>query len=142
MDVEILALCEAATASANRINILGVFNEVLATKEPILTPPYGLAARIRFDKGEEGSKKIQLAIVDSAKGEPVFSVDLTAEIRSNPDELSANLQIAGATPPLSLPHFGEYAIRLVIDGRLAKSIPLNVKKGTQLGPQPQMVTTP
>ena len=139
-----MALCEAANASGNKLNLLGVFNEVLATKEPIQTPPYALATRIRFSKNEEGPKAIQLAIADSARGQPVFTVDVRAEVHSKPDELSANIQIVGTLPPLSLPHFGEYAIQLLIDGRVEKSIPLNVKKiqGSQIGPQPQMVPPP
>lgn len=144
MDVEILALCDAATESGNKINVIGVFNEIRATKEPIQLQPYGLATRIRFEKNEEGPKAIQLAIVASDKKETIFTIDVMAQAHSKPDELSANIQVVGLLPPLSLPHFGEYAIQLLIDGQLAKSIPLNVKQipATQSGPQPQMIRPP
>ena len=125
MDVEILALCDAATAQLDgKLNLLGVFDQIRSLKVPTNPIPCSLATRIRFSKTEEGQKAIRIAIID-ADGKPVFpTLDTNVDVRVPPNESSHAVQVILGIQQLSLPAYGEYAVDLAIDGRVEKSIPL------------------
>jgi hypothetical protein len=122
MDVEVLALCDAATEHAGKLNIIGVFDQINATATPIATPPCCVAARIRFMSLEAGNKSVRVAIVD-ADGRDVLPA-INVAIQVPPNAPSATAQILVQMQQLALPHFGEYAVALAVDGRVEKSIPL------------------
>src|SRR6266705_1127225 len=110
MDVEILALCDAATESGNKINILGIFDEVKGEAEP-LRVHCSIGGRVRFDRAEAGRKQVNLRIRDDA-GTEVFVATSEVEVSVKPNGVVA-MQFAFALPILILPHFGRYAVDLL-----------------------------
>jgi hypothetical protein len=127
MKVEVLTLCDAATVdAAGKLNILGAFDRLNATSEPITHPHCALAVKLRFERIEEGHKKIRLTFVN-ADGAPVMPpIDGTAEVRFQGSESSAAVSFALNIQQLKLPRFGEYSIDLAVDGRHEGSVPLFV----------------
>jgi hypothetical protein len=125
MDVEILTLCDAATEHAGKMNLIGVFDSVFAASAPITLPPCHIAVRVRFMSSEAGNKVIRIVIID-ADGKRVQPPppDLNISVQVAPNAPSATAQILLGTQQLQLPHFGEYSIALVVDGREEKTIPL------------------
>ena len=97
MKVEVLTLCDAATVdAAGKLNILGAFDRLNATAEPITHPHCALAVKLRFERIEEGHKKIRVTFVN-ADGAPVMPpIDGTADVRFQGPESSAAVQVAGA----------------------------------------------
>ena len=83
MKVEILTLCDAATVdAAGKLNILGAFDRLNAASEPITHPQCALAVKVRFERIEEGNKKIRVTFVN-ADGAPVMpSIDGTVTCES------------------------------------------------------------
>ena len=124
MDVEILTLCDAATEHAGKMNIIGIFDQVNATNAPVVAPPCSIAVRIRFMALEAGNKAIRLAIVDADGREVIPSLNANISVQVPPNAQSATAQILLGIQQLRLPHFGEYSIVLLVDGREEKSIPL------------------
>src|SRR6266487_5553259 len=124
MDVEILTLCDAATEHAGKMNIIGVFDQVNATNAPVTAPPCSIAVRMRFMALEAGNKAIRLAIVDADGREVIPSLNANISVQVPPNAQSATAQILLGIQQLRLPHFGEYSIVLLVDGREEKSIPL------------------
>lgn len=135
MDVEILALCDAANADASgKLNILGVFDQIMAPTEPLVIPACTVAMRMRFDRIEEGTKVLKIAVVD-ADGKEVFpTLNTNIHVRVPPNASSGATQIILGIQQLKLPRFGEYQIDVALDGRVVGSIPLFAR---QISQQPQ-----
>jgi hypothetical protein len=138
--VEILNICDfASTDAAGRLTILGVFNGIWAKEKPVVYGLCALAIRIRFDKVEDGLKKLKIAFVD-ADGKPVMPViETQVQIQFVPWEPTATAQLVTLISQLRFPNFGEYSIDLAIDGRQEASTPFYVHQTTSLPPhlQPQ-----
>src|SRR5438067_8461854 len=120
MDVQIFALCDAATAHAGKIFMLGVFDQVFAANAPIAAPPCSLAVRIRFERMEEGNKALRIQFVDADGRQILPGLDANVAVRVQPNVSSSSVQLVLAIPQLVLPRFGEYAIDLAVDGRVEK----------------------
>ena len=129
MQVEIFALCEAATADAGKMNILGVFDTINTKNIPAVHPQCTIALRLRFSKMEAGTHDIQVdfvnadgkCIIPPAKGK--INVVIPDGLMSGIHNLILNIQ------RLKLEKYGEYAVNLAIDSRQeAIFLPLLVKK--------------
>ena len=64
MDIEVFAICDAATESGGKLNILGAFDSLYGSKLPIVHPHCSIALRIRYSKIEEGQHTIRINFVD------------------------------------------------------------------------------
>ena len=126
MDLEIFAICDAATASGNeKLNVLGVFDLIQSPTEPIVYPSCNLAIRIRFNKSEAGkAKAVRISVVDTDKNEVFPALAANVEVPVPRHSSSSIVQIVAGIIPLKLPRFGEYQIDLAIDGQVVKSLPL------------------
>jgi hypothetical protein len=127
MKVEIFTLCDAATIdAAGKLNVLGSFDRLNAPQEPVTHPQCALAVKLRFDRVEEGQKRIRITFVD-LDGAPVMpTLDATTDVRVGQGESSTASSLALVIQQLKLPRFGEYSIDLAVDGRQEASIPLFV----------------
>jgi len=131
MNVQIFTLCDAATLdTAGKLNILGSFDRLSGAAEPIMHMHCALALKLRFERVEEGQKKLRLAFVDSDGTAVMPPIDGMAEVRFQDNDSSSSVSLALGIQQLKLPKFGEYSIDLAIDGRHEASIPLFVKPST------------
>lgn len=128
MRIEIFSLCNAATAEAGKLNMLGVFDTIWTKRIPAVHPQCSIVLRIRFDGVERGEHKVAVNFVDAdgkhlippAKG--TININFPDEQRSGSANLIFNIQ------RLKLEKHGEYSIDLAIDGRQEASLPLYVKE--------------
>jgi len=128
MNVQIFTLCDAATLdAAGKLNILGSFDRLSGAAEPIVHMHCALALKLRFERVEEGQKKLRLAFIDSDGTAVMPPIDGIAEVRFQDNDSSSSVSLALGIQQLKLPKFGEYSIDLAIDGRHEASIPLFVK---------------
>jgi hypothetical protein len=131
MNVQIFTLCDAATLdTAGKLNILGSFDHLSGAAEPIMHMHCALALKLRFERVEEGQKKLRLAFIDSDGTAVMPPIDGMAEVRPQDNDSSSTVSLALGIQQLKLPKFGEYSIDLAIDGRHEASIPLFVKPST------------
>jgi hypothetical protein len=127
MRVEIFTLCDAATTdAAGKLNILGSFDRLNAREAPVTHPQCALALKLRFERLEEGQKRIRIAFVDSDGASVMPTLDTTTQVQFRPDDSSATASLVLVIQQLKLPRFGEYSIDLAIDDRHEASIPLLV----------------
>ena len=127
MKVEIFTLCDAATAdAAGKLNILGSFDRLGAKQAPVTHPQCALAIKLRFERLEEGPKRIRIAFVDSDGASVTPTLDATAQVRFGPADSTATASLVFVIQQLKLPRFGEYSIDLAVDDRHEASIPLIV----------------
>jgi len=129
MKVEIFTLCDAATNdAAGKLNILGSFDRLMARQEPITHPQCALAIKLRFERVEEGEKRLRIALVDS-DGKPVMpTIDAATQVKFTDESPTATASVVLNIQRLKLPHFGEYAVDLAVDEHHEESIPLFVAR--------------
>lgn len=74
MNIEVAAICDAATASdmGGRLNILGAFDRVFAQQFPMQIPQCAVAFRIRYQRAEAGEHELSLVFEDVC-GNPVVN---------------------------------------------------------------------
>jgi len=135
MIIEIFTLCDAATDSAGKLNILGVFDSIYAKEVPAMHPQCALGVRIRFERIERGEHAIQVNIVDTdgASVVPPLKGKLMVQF---PDTASSHafnmvLNMRG----LKFEKFGPFAIDLEVDGRQEASLPIFVREHEQSAPE-------
>ena len=132
MKVEIFTLCDAATSdSGGKLNILGSFDRLNVGCIPVTHPLCALAIKMRFERLEEGQKRIGISFVDSDGNAVMPTLDAATQVVFPQDDSSVTASLVLQIQQLKLPRFGEYSIDLAIDGRHEASIPLFVKQGTQ-----------
>ncbi|PYJ50105.1 MAG: hypothetical protein DME87_07335 [Verrucomicrobia bacterium] len=128
MKVEIFTLCDAATIDAGgKLNVLGSFDRLNAKEAPVMHPQCALAIKLRFERVEEGQKRIRIAFVDSDGTSVMPTLDATTQVRFVTEDSTATASLALVIQQLKLPRFGEYAIDLAVDDRHEASIPLFVR---------------
>ena len=132
MKVEIFTLCDAATSdSGGKLNILGSFDRLNAASTPVTHPLCALAIKMRFERLEEGQKRIGISFVDSDGTAVMPTLDANTQVSFPSDDSSVTASLVLQIQQLKLPNFGEYSIDLAIDGRHEASIPLFVKRAEQ-----------
>jgi hypothetical protein len=118
MRVEIFTLCDAATLdAAGKLNILGSSDRLSAREEPVMHPQCALAIKLRFERVEEGQKRIRIAFVDQDGASVMANVDAMTEVRFQDNDPSATVSLAINIQQLMLPRFDEYSIDLAVDGK-------------------------
>ena len=127
MDIEILALCDAATDNGGKLNILGAFDSIVVNSVPAVHPQCSVALRIRFSRIEEGDHKLKINLVDEDGAEVIPGVDAAIKVTFQGDESSLATNMVMNLQRLQLKKDGEYSIDLAIDGRHERSIPLLVR---------------
>ncbi|MGI8435693.1 MAG: DUF6941 family protein [Chthoniobacterales bacterium] len=138
MKTEIFALCDAATADASgKLNILGSFDRLHAAATPVTHPLCALAIKLRFERLEEGEKRVRISFMDTDGKAVMPTLDANTQVKFPPDEHSVTACLVLQIQQLKLPNFGEYSIDLAIDGRHEASIPLYVRQIPNMPPQQQ-----
>jgi len=128
MKVEIFTLCDAATAdSGGKLNILGSFDRIHANSTPVTHPLCALAIKLRFERLEEGEKRIRISFMDSDGAAVMPTLDAGTQVGFPPGEHTVTACLVLQIQQLKLPNYGEYSIDLGIDGRHEASIPLFVR---------------
>lgn len=134
MRVSVFTMCDFARAEGPKMNIIGTFNTIWAHKAPVVYPLCALAAILRFERIEEGSKTLRISFIDT-DGKPVMpTISPQLNVQFSGSQSEATVQFAVVMQQINLPRFGEYSIDLAVDGRQEASTPLYV---VQAQPPPQ-----
>ena len=128
MKIEIFTLCDAATDSGGKLNILGSFDHIWATKTPATHPLCAIAVKIRFSRIEEGNHRLKVTFADTDGKLVLPGLDAPLAIRFGPEDSTVAANVVLMIQKIKLETFGEYTIDLAIDGRHEASIPLYVKQ--------------
>lgn len=132
MKVELFALCDAATDSGGKLNILGVFDTIGAAKTPAIHARCCIVLKMRFERIERGDHKLKLNIVDQDGKFIIPSLEAPLSIEFPDAQSSATAQLILDLHNLSFHQFGEFSIDLAVDGRQEASIPLFVRQAGAL----------
>lgn len=137
MRIEIIAICDAATESQGKLNLLGAFANIWTPQVPVVHPHCSIAMRVRFYEGEEGSHAFSLTFADADGKDviPPLTGNLDVSILGDAGSAVANLILN--LNNLHIRQYGEYTIDAVIDGQHLASLPLYIQRpGTPANPSP------
>ena len=127
MNVQVAVLCDAATDSGGKLNILGAFDTIHAAQLPAVHPQCSIALRVTFEGGEEGAHKLQLTFVND-DGQSVFpGMEIPVQIALPEESHFVTCNFVVNIQQLKFDAPGNYSVDLVLDGKPQASIPLLVK---------------
>lgn len=136
MNIEIAAICDAATANGmgGRLNILGAFDRVFA-KFPLVIPQCSAAFRIRYQRAEAGVHDLALVIEDVC-GKPIVP-PMQSKIPLEPvaqgfDTAAVNLVLNLQRLQIARPD--KYIVRLSMDNEEMINLPLYMLEAPQQMP--------
>jgi hypothetical protein len=128
MNIEAFLLCDAATDQQGKLNVLGAFDNIWTRKVPTMHPACAIAARIRFEKVEEGNHPIRIHIIDE-DGKPIgpnlqgaINVNVGGDVDSTVTNIVLNIQ------RLKFEKYGQYRIDIAIDNQIKGSLPFYVRE--------------
>ena len=128
MKVELFALCDFAADYGGKLSVVGVFDSIFVRQLPAVHPHCCLAVKLRFEKIEEGAKKLRLSISDDDGKLVIPAMEIPINVMMPPDARTNSIQVVANIGGLKVESFGEYSIDLALDGRHEGSIPLFVRQ--------------
>ena len=128
MNIEAFLLCDAATDQRGKLNVLGAFDNIFVKQIPMQYPACAVAARIRFEKVEEGDHSIRIYIIDEdgASIGPKLNGGISVKVPDNAGTAVANLILN--MHGLEFKKLGNHRIDLAVDGNIQASVPLRVNQ--------------
>ena len=142
MDVAFALLADAANVSREgKLNILGAFDRLYASKFPFTWPRMILVARFVASAAEYGTEKTIEIVTMDADGKKLGTAKgkMTLPTSASGRELKIN-HILPMT--ITFPSTGEYSVEILINGEPKATVPLEVvqreekKDGQPEGAQP------
>jgi len=127
MNLEVITICDAATESQGKLNILGAFDTIFAKELPAHHPQCAITVRVRFSPEEKGEHKIFIDIIDELKAPLVPRYEQTFTVRIPGEEQSGIANFIINYQNLALKQYGEHKINLDIDGKLKATLSFFVK---------------
>lgn len=127
MKVELLALCDAATESGGKLNMLGIYDTIQAAAIPAVHARCAIVIKLRFERIERGEHRIKLNIIDQDGNLVIPSLDAPMTMNFPDTASSGTVQLILDMQNLRFQKYGEFAIDLAVDGRQEGSIPLFLK---------------
>lgn len=131
MDIEVFAICDAATDTYGKLNLLGAFDTLMAGTFPIVHPQCSIALRVRFRRIEQGQHRLTLHLVNEDGQMVIPPMEGTIGVQVPPNQTSAVANIILQLQNIQIEKPGEYAANLAIDGRQMGSLPVFVRQMQQ-----------
>lgn len=128
MQIEVFALCDAATGDLGKLNILGAFDTIFAGQVPVIHPQCTIALRVRFQRIERGEHRVVVHFVDGDGKNVIPPAQGNMRMNFPDDQASGATNLILNIQGVKLEKYGEYSIDLAIDGQQQASLPLFVKK--------------
>ena len=131
MEVKIAALADYVNiTNEGKLNILGVFGNIMTETVPAVHAKMVLVAQIEFDSTETGEKDMRIVLVDEDGAEVLSAsgkVLIERMTEGRPSIFNQMLDLNNVT----FPKFGRYEFRILIGGVLACRVPFDVTKITR-----------
>jgi len=135
MNIEAFLLCDAATDSMGKLNVLGAFDTINVPEFPFVLPQSSAAVRIRLQRIEQGDHKLTIHFIDDDGKFVIPPLDAGMNLKINNSERSGVANVVVNLQNLKFEHVGEYALILAIDGKELSRLPLHVRKISVAVPQ-------
>lgn len=126
MKVEAFLLCDAATDTMGKLNVLGAFDRVFVKETPTLYQGCTVAMRVRFSRAEVGTHSFEIHFVDQDGRDIIKPLKGEVEVNFSSDAHSGSMNFVLNIVRVKFPYFGDYQVDLRMDGNALASLPLAV----------------
>ena len=130
MQLEILTLCREARNNGQVLDVMGAFDVFKSPRAPASVPACWLAGRVRFERIEEGRHQLRLLFMDADGRSVVPEIVEDLDVAFAPGLPTVCKAFAIPFTPLTLPDFGEYAIKAAVDRISLASVPVYLLQAT------------
>ena len=127
MIIQVAVLCDAATESGGKLNLLGAFDAIYTPQLPAIHAQCSIALRMTFTNAEEGAHQLRLNFVDEDGRSIMPGIDLPVGVVVPPEVHFVTRNFIINIQQLKFDKPGLYSIDLSLDGRQETGIPLLVK---------------
>lgn len=131
MNTQVAVLCDAATDTGGKLNLLGAFDTIFTPQLPAVHPQCSIALRLTFTGGDEGNHVLTLSFVDADGGAIMPAIEMPAAVTLPDDSHFSTRNFIVNIQQLKFDTLGLYSIDLALNGRPQASIPLVVKLRNQ-----------
>jgi len=128
MELEVFVLCDAATDSQGKLNILGAFDTILAPSLPAVHPQCAMVARVRFSTSEGGEHSFKLTLNEGSGKSLLPPFEVKAQVHFEQPDKPSRLNIIVSVGGLKLESYGLHTALLEIDGAAIATSPFLVSK--------------
>lgn len=136
MNVEMLALCDAATDHGGRLNMLGAFDRVGGAL-PVVLPQCAVVIRMRWTREDVGEHRVGIQLADERGKSLIPPLDSTVHVPPMPTEMESHaINMILNLQRLRIELAGVYKLILNIDNSTLASVPLFVQDTTPKEPNP------
>jgi len=126
MKVEAFLLCDAATDTMGKLNVLGAFDRVFVKETPTLYQGCTVAMRVRFNRAEVGNHAFEIRFVDQDGQDIIKPLNGQVEVNFSSDATSGAMNFVLNIVRVKFQYFGDYQVDLRMDGEILASLPLAV----------------
>jgi hypothetical protein len=126
VNVEAFLLCDAATDTHGKLNVLGAFDSIFVRSVPAVHQNCAIVLRLRMSRSEAGEHKVAIHFVDEDGNYIVKPLEGSIRVGAG-NELTSATNLILHLQGLKLPRFGELAINLIFDDEPAATVPLHVR---------------
>ena len=127
MNLEIFTICDAATVSGGKLNILGAFDTITSGEIPVVHRALAIVIRLRGKTGDIDNHKISLIAVDE-QGDNKFPNIVTDFFFRKSEDVSNAVNFIMNIQDLKFEKLGTYYIKLKVDDNILGEIPLFIKQ--------------
>ena len=139
MEKQLALIADSANISVEgKLNILGEFDTVFATSEPVTHPALWFIAKLSFGSADAGKHNFLLRLVDDDGNTILAPLTGVLEIQAPGVGFSgdrASLPVIIGAQNITLPRFGRYTFELRVDERIVAEVPLYVRKLQTVAPE-------
>ena len=128
MNLEAFLLCDAATDSHGKLNVLGAFDRILLTALPGVHGNCAVAIRLRFERMEAGPHVFEVHFVDQDGKDIIEALSGNMQVRFGDGLSSAVINLILNLVRVRFDYAGEYQIDLRVDGETLGVLPVSVKQ--------------
>jgi hypothetical protein len=111
-------IADAANQSTtNKLNLLGVFEEISAAGFPLLFASGVFAVRLNVTRHEAGVERPLMIVMMNQDGKALWKAEGTFMVKVNGDGISGHVDfIIPFSPPLLIPEAGDYSFDVLVSG--------------------------
>lgn len=116
MKLEFITLCDAAYIYEGKLSLLGSFDIINVPKLPHTLPSFSFAAKVRFNKGEEGNYKIRLLIKNP--NEEILGKETTGKIDIQNIVKSASIPFVLNAQNVTFNNYGSHIVKFFLNDEI------------------------
>jgi hypothetical protein len=126
MKVESFLLCDAATDTMGKLNILGAFDRIYLKSTPGVYQGCTVAMRVRFYRSEVGNHNFEIRFIEQDGKDIMKPLSGQVNVSFSSEANSGAMNFVLNIVRMRFEYFGDYQLDLRMNNEIMASLPLTV----------------